>query len=234
MARDTILFDINETVLDFDLLRSKFEAVFSEPGAATHWFSMLLHNSTVCALTDVKASFAELADIMLTDLAARRGMTVSIHQRDDILNTFANLKAHSDVPLALKEARARGYRTVAFTNSSLSLVMSQLSHCGLIKKFDNIISVEESGSFKPDPAVYAFAARKLERPTGELRLVAAHDWDTHGAIVAGLSTAYIDRSKVPYHPLYRRPDIFANTMGEVIEKIVADDAAAVSKNSSIQ
>jgi 2-haloacid dehalogenase len=234
VARDTILFDINETVLDLGPLSSQFEAAFGDSGAAATWFSMLLHNSTVCAMTGVKAGFAELADTMLTALAARKGLAFSDHQRDNILKGFAKLKAHPDVSPALKAARAKGYRNVAFTNSSRDLVTSQLLNSGLTDYFDEIISVEQIDSFKPDPIVYAFAARKLERPVKDLRLVAAHDWDTHGALAAGLLAAYVTRSKAPYHPLYRRPNIFADTMGETIEKIVADDAGAGSTDPAMQ
>ena len=58
---------------------------------------------------------------------------------------------------------------------------------------------------------------------GELRLVATHDWDTHGALTAGMLAAYIDRSGAPYHPQYHRPDVYAATMDDVVEKIIARD-----------
>lgn len=224
MFRDTILFDINETVLDLRSLYPRFEAVFGDADAVTTWFAMLLHTSTVCALTGVKASFAELAGAMLDALSARRGIVITDTQRSDILDGFANLRPHPDVPPALRRLRDAGYRTVAFTNSSSNLVARQLSNARLADCFDDIISVEEAGSFKPDPEVYAFAAMRLGRPRDELRLVAAHDWDTQGAMRAGLLAAYIDRSGAPYNPLYRRPDIFAKTMGEIVERILAVDA----------
>ena len=45
-------------------------------------------------------------------------------------------------------------------------------------------------SFKPDAKVYRFVAERLNRPIGELRLVATHDWDTHGALTAGMLASY--------------------------------------------
>ena len=215
MPRDTILFDINETVLDLASLRPKFEAVFGNAGVTATWFAMLLHTSTVCALTGVKTGFAELAGTMLDTIAARCDVTISDDQRSEILGAFASLTPHPDVVPALHRLRATGYRTVAFTNSSLKLVTSQIANAGLADYYDHIVSVEETGSFKPDAKVYQFVAERLKQPMGELRLVATHDWDTHGAIVAGLLAAYIDRSGAPYHPLYRRPDVFATTMGDV-------------------
>ena len=223
MSRDTILFDINETVLDLATLRPKFEAAFGDAGVTATWFASLLHTSTVCALTGVKTGFAELAGIMLDTIAARRQLTLTDDQRAAILTGFTSLAPHADVVPALKRLRAAGYRTVAFSNSSLKLVTSQIGNSGLADHFDEIVSVEETGSFKPDAKVYHFVSERLGRSPTDLRLIATHDWDTHGAMCAGLLAAYIDRSGARYHALYRRPDVFAADMGDLVAQILAAD-----------
>ena len=223
MARDTILFDINETVLDLASLQPRFEAVFGDGSITARWFAMLLHSSTVSALTGVKTGFAELASAMLDNLAARLGRPLTDEQRTGILSGFASLPPHPDVAPAIERLREAGYRAVAFSNSSLELVTAQIEASGLAPQFDEVVSVEHTGSFKPDPAVYAYVADRVQRPAGALRLVATHDWDTHGALSAGLLAGYIDRSGAPYHPLYMRPDVFAASMGEVVEQILAAD-----------
>jgi 2-haloacid dehalogenase len=223
MPRDTILFDINETILNLTSLRPKFKTAFGDEGVTATWFSMLLHTSTVCVLTDVKTDFATLAGAMLDTIAARLGVVLSDVARGEILGGFASLAPHADVKPALTRLRSAGYRTAAFTNSSLNLVTSQINNAGLTKYYDDIVSVEETGSFKPDAKAYRFVAERLNRPIGELRLVATHDWDTHGALTAGMLAAYIDRSGAPYHPLYHRPDVYAATMDDVVEQIIARD-----------
>ena len=223
MSRDTILFDINETVLDLSSLKPKFKAAFGDEAVTATWFSMLLHTSTVCILTDTKTNFATLAGTMLDTVAARLGVELSAVMRDEILGGFSSLPPHVDIKPALTRLRSAGYRTVAFTNSSLNLVTTQIENAGLTEYFDEIVSVEETGSFKPDPKVYEFVAECINRPIEELRLVATHDWDTHGALSAGMRAAYIDRSGAPYHPLYKRPDVYATTMDDVVEQIITRD-----------
>ena len=223
MSRDTVLFDINETVLDLRSLKPKFKAAFGDESVTATWFSMLLHTSTVCALTATKTEFATLAGTMLDAIAARLGADLPEETRAGILSSFASLPPHEDIAPALTRLRSAGYRTVAFTNSSLNLVNTQIANAGLTEYFDEIVSVEETGSFKPDPLVYAFASKRIKRPIEELRLVATHDWDTHGAMSAGMHAAYIDRSGAPYHPLYRRPNVHATNMGDVVEQIIARD-----------
>lgn len=223
MPRDTILFDVNETVLDLSSLKPKFKTAFGDESVTATWFSMLLHSSTVCIVTGVKTNFATLAGTMLDTISARLGVKISDKMRGDILKSFASLPPHEDIKPALTRLRATGYRTVAFSNSSLDLVTTQIGNAGLTEYFDEIVSVEETGSFKPDPKVYEFVARRVGRPIDELRLVATHDWDTHGALSTGMHAAYIDRSRAPYHPQYRLPDVNATTMEAIVEQIIAVD-----------
>ena len=224
MTRDTILFDMNETVLDIAVLKPGFKAAFGDETVLATWFSMLLHTSTVCVLTGVRTDFATLAGAMLDAVAARLGVGLPDQIRDEILDGFARLPPHADVKPALRLLKSAGYRTAAFTNSSLDMVTRQIENAGLAKHFDEVVSVEDSGSFKPDGRVYRFVAGRMNRPIEELRLIAAHDWDTHGALSAGMLAAYIDRTGAPYHPLYKRPDVYATTMNEAVEQIIAMDS----------
>ncbi|TWX67757.1 haloacid dehalogenase type II [Colwellia demingiae] len=223
MKRHIILFDINETVLNLSALKPKFKVTFGDESVMATWFSMLLHSSTVCIMTNVKTDFATLAGTMLESIAARLGVELSQTARDDILSGFANLPPHNDIKPALAQLKSAGFRTVAFSNSSLNLISTQITNAGLMEYFDDIISVEETGSFKPDATVYKFAAKKLKQPLESLRLVATHDWDTHGALSVGMRAAYINRSGAIYHPLYRRPDICATTMEDIVKLIIEKD-----------
>ncbi|AAZ25662.1 MULTISPECIES: haloacid dehalogenase type II [Colwellia] len=223
MKRTIILFDINETVLNLSALKPKFKATFGDESVMATWFSMLLHSSTVCIMTSVKTDFATLAGTMLESIAARMSIKLSKAARDDILAGFANLPPHNDIKPALAQLKSAGFRTVAFSNSSLNLISTQITNAGLKEYFDDIISVEETGSFKPDPTVYKFAAKRLNQPLESLRLVATHDWDTHGALSVEMRAAYINRSGAVYHPLYRQPDIYATTMEDIVKLIIEKD-----------
>ena len=221
MKKEVILFDINETVLNLESLKPKFKDVFGSEDALSLWFSKLLHSSTVCIATSVSSNFGELANAMLESVAAHYNCRLTGKKRSELLACFSNLPAHEDIKEALSKLSASGFKTVAFSNSSVNLINAQMNNSGLTNFFDTIISVEDTGSFKPDPNVYKFAAEVLAEPVENLRLVATHDWDTHGALSAGLKAAYIDRTGSEYHPLYLQPEINSKTMGGIVEKIIA-------------
>ncbi len=219
MKQETILFDINETVLNLNVLKPKFKQYFGDEKYMLTWFSMLLHSSTVCLTTHVKTNFAMLAKAALSSLAGKCRVTLAEEQIDDILGLFANLEAHSDIKPALTLLKKHGFRVVALSNSSQALLEKQLTNAGLKDYFDDIISVESAGTFKPSAAAYQYAAETLLQSPENLRLVATHDWDTHGALSAGLKAAYIDRTGAPYHPLYLKPDIVGADMLDIAKEI---------------
>jgi 2-haloacid dehalogenase len=221
MKKEVILFDINETVLNLESLKPKFRDVFGSEDALSLWFSKLLHSSTVCIATSVSSNFAELANAMLRSVAAHYNCRLTDEKCNELLACFSNLPPHADIKEALNNLRSSGFKTVAFSNSSLDLITAQMNNSGLTNFFDTIISVEDTGSFKPNPNVYKFAAEVLGESVENLRLVATHDWDTHGALSAGLKAAYIDRTGSEYHPLYLKPEITSKTMGGIVENIIA-------------
>ena len=220
MIKDTIIFDINETVLNLDSLKPKFGKAFDDEKITGLWFSMLLHTSTVCILTGVKTDFLTLSKITLDTVASRVGVELTEVEKAEMLSTFASLQPHDDIKSALFRLRSAGYKTVAFSNSSLNLVSTQIKQAGLEEYFDEIVSVEDAGSFKPDPAAYGYLAGRLNLPVENLRLVATHDWDTHGALNVGMKAAYVDRLNWRYNPLYMKPDITGKTMDEIVEAII--------------
>lgn len=221
MTVKTLLFDINETVLDLKSLAPAFQAIFGETLPLDLWFARLLQSSTVAAITGLKTGFADLARINLEKMIVANGSDPDADKISAFLAGFGNLTPHGDVKPALEALREKGFTTIAFSNSSQALLQKQISNAGLINHFDQLISVEEVGSFKPDPEVYHHAAEKLQQAPEHMMLTAVHDWDVHGALNAGLKGAYLNRGgSAPYNRLYRPPTLEAGSMTELADKII--------------
>jgi 2-haloacid dehalogenase len=94
---------------------------------------------------------------------------------------------------------------------------------GLAEYFEKSFSVDSVKRFKPDAEVYKMTAGELGVPVQQVRLVAAHDWDVAGALVAGCAAAFIARPGKVLNPLMPAPDIMGNDLLEVAERIIAAD-----------
>jgi len=223
VKQTVVLFDINETVLNLGALRPKFKLLLGDENYTDTWFAMLLHSSTVSLLTSVHTDFGTLSKITLESLATKLDVELSSEKADDLLNTFSELPPHEDIKPALKQLRSEGFKVVAFSNSSKKLIEKQIRNAGLNEYFDEIISVEEVNTFKPSSVAYKYASEKLNCDVKNLRLVATHDWDTHGAMSVGMKAAYINRMNSIYNPLYIKPDIHEKNMASIVDRIISMD-----------
>ena len=222
MAR-VIVFDVNETLLDLEVLRAPFERVFKDPSALQRWFALLLHSSMVSTLADAYADFGRLGEAALESLASRHGFTLSSDDRDEILGMFRSLPPHPDVTDGLDRLKSAGLRLATLTNSSRPMLSAQMKSSGLEPFFEMLISVDEVRRFKPAPETYHMAAQKLGVSPGQIRMVAAHDWDVFGALRAGCLGAFIARPGSAYSPLYETPDVMGPDLRLVAERILELD-----------
>lgn len=220
MNKDIIIFDINETILNLESLHNIFVDIFDNNLMLSQWFSKLLHTSAVCAITKVETNFFTLASITLDNMFDDNQLELSKFDKKEFLNEFTRLQPYSDVIPALKYLKENGFKLIALSNSSSKLINEQLNNSGGISFFDEIISEEEVTTFKPDPQVYKYAAKRLGVSLNRLRLVATHDWDTHGALSVGMKAAYLSRNDKKYTSVFKKVDIKGSDMMEIAYKIV--------------
>jgi 2-haloacid dehalogenase len=85
--------------------------------------------------------------------------------------------------------------------------------------FDDVISVEDVGVFKPNPQVYRYAARVLGVEPQELMMVSCHGFDVVGARVSGYRGAYINRYDLPFDESPYTFDVEARDFLELASKL---------------
>ncbi|KAL1979454.1 hypothetical protein VTN96DRAFT_5941 [Rasamsonia emersonii] len=85
------------------------------------------------------------------------------------------------------------FQTSTLSNGNVSLLLDLCKHGPLPLPFTHITSAEEFGAYKPAPAVYDGAARKLGLPPQDCALVAAHLADLKAAKARGFQTVYVER-----------------------------------------
>ena len=82
-------------------------------------------------------------------------------------------------------------------------------------------SVDAVKKYKPAAETYQYVARELGVSTADLRMIAAHAWDIHGALRAGSAAAFIARPGHALFPLGAKPDVVAPDLGAAVDRIVA-------------
>jgi 2-haloacid dehalogenase len=158
------------------------------------------------------SGYADFPDVAA---AALSRYPLSDAQVADLMAGFAELPAFADVRPAMKALREGDVRVICLTNGPAQFTGAFLDRAGLRRYVERVVSVAEVRRWKPAAIVYHFAAEVAGVPASELALVAAHDWDCHGAKAAGLVTGFVRRESGGYNPLFLPPDVTGADLPEV-------------------
>jgi 2-haloacid dehalogenase len=217
-----IVFDVNETLSDMAPLAGRFADVGAPDLLAKVWFASLLRDGFALAATGGKEAFSRIAGGELRAVLAGASLNrLADDAVDHILAGFAELSVHPDVPDGVRILRQHGLRLVTLSNGSADVAARLLTKAGIRGEFEQLLSVDDAGAWKPARAAYAHAARACSVGIDDMLLVAVHPWDIHGAHQAGLRTGWITRQSAPYPDYFAAPDLQAPDLTTLAGQIVA-------------
>lgn len=216
----TLVFDVNETLLDLRALRGPFREVFGTPEVREEWFRALLRQAFLTTITGPYVDFSTLGREALMEVAASRGRSLTAADRDVILEAMKELPPHDDVEGALARLQDENIRLAALSNGTPEVLQAQLASAGLRAFFDDVFSADTVGRLKPAPEPYEYVARQLGAAPRDLCMVAAHAWDTRGALRAGWSAAFVARPGKRLAPGDPTPQVVGKTLPDVAQQIL--------------
>jgi 2-haloacid dehalogenase len=213
-----VALDVIETLASLEPLRGKLTEIGQPQHLLEAWYTRTLRDGMALSAAGDYAAFTEVAE------AALRGLTnysVSDEQVAQVMAGFDDLPAFDDARPAITSLTEAGLRVACLTNGSASLVSSFVERTGLSGAVERVISVGEVYRWKPAVVVYLYAAEVMDVPPERMALVAAHDWDCHGAKRAGLITGWVSRKSGGYGAPFAPPDVEGESLTEVAAKLLA-------------
>jgi 2-haloacid dehalogenase len=224
--RPVIAFNLNGTVLDLSALDPYFLRTFGDTEARREWFTELLQSAMVATITASFVDFPTLGKNALETLAGRRDTMLGSEEKIELLQSLRELPAFPDVAPALERLRGAGFQLAILTNSRCQAAEDALRQSGLRDYFARVLSAEMAQCYKPAAEVYRRAARELNVEPASLLLVAAHSWDTTGAIRAGCEAAFVQRPEQVLDPLAPRPRLIVRDLEQFAGRIIELEQAA--------
>lgn len=222
-SKPVLVFDVNETLLDIDVLNPIFDRIFRKPGVMREWFAQLVLYSQAVSLSGRYAPFGALGAGVLRMTGAIHGITIRDEDVSALRTAIGTLPIHPEVPVALRRLSAAGFRMATLTNTPKSNGPDALTLAGVGDMFEQKFTVEAVSRFKPAPETYRFVTEALAISPGNACMIAAHTWDTIGAQSAGWHAALVTRSvnavlEAPDVPI---PEIVGKDLVNVADLIIA-------------
>ncbi len=137
-------------------------------------------------------SYRDVMAAVLSELASETGVALEPGERDALARSLPGWPVFAEVPGALAEARDRGWRLVALSNTDRDLIEASMRTIGV--PFDAMVVASEISSYKPAPGHWrAFHESTGADPERQVHVAQSHYHDIAPAHELGISTVWINR-----------------------------------------
>jgi 2-haloacid dehalogenase len=166
-----------------------------------------------------EASYREVMASVLEELATETGTSLPDDERDALGRSLPRWPIFPEVPAALTEARERGWRLAALTNSDRDLIDASLETIGV--PFDGTVVASEIGSYKPAHGHW----RVFYESTGadgafHVHVAQSHFHDIAPANELGIASVWINRLGERHEPAPTRELRDLNGLADVLDELV--------------
>jgi 2-haloacid dehalogenase len=213
---EVVALDVNETLLDLAPLRAGLVEHGLQPELLATVFARTLLTGFAAVTAGTWCRFRDAFDAVLAQLT-----DLSAADRGRLADTFLELGPHPDVEPALRRLVEAGVRVVTLSHGSPGVAEAGLERGGITPLVERTLSSEVIRAWKPDRAVYLWAAGVCDVDPARMALVAAHGWDVHGAVRAGLTGVWFPRAERSYPAVYDPAALVAADLGGAVDALLA-------------
>jgi len=160
--------------------------------------------------------YKDFSDVTVDGLryaCAALGLSLSESQVTRLREAYLSLTTFPEVKDAL--GKLSHLQLAILSNGAPSMLDPVVANAGLGGVFFAVISVDPISTYKPAPAVYQLAVKRLGVPKNEIGFVSSNCWDACGAKSFGFRTFWINRSDAPVDRLDAAPDYVIRNLSEL-------------------
>jgi len=210
-----VIFDPNSVIPEVDKAFPGKGAEFTKLWRAKQFDYCFLRT-----ITNRHADFSKVTEDALVYTAEEMKLELSPEIRKRLLNAYLALKPWPDAVDALRKLKASGMRIITIANFSPKMLRSNADAAGITDLFDDLLSTEENGTYKPDPRAYELGVERLKLRKEEIVFAAFGGWDAYGAKTFGYPTYWVSRFNLPAEELGIEADKTSNTMNGLVNFVL--------------
>lgn len=217
---DALVFDAYGTIFDVHSVVTACETRFPGQGKALSilWRAKQLEYTWLRSLMQRHADF----DQVTTDALAFSCRALGLDANEEVLRelplAYLTLTPFADSLTGLRVLQGQKRLAILSNGTPVSL-NAVVAHAGLNTMFEQVLSIEEVGIFKPDPRVYQLVIDRLELERERIGFISSNGWDAAGAKAFGFTVFWVNRGSAPVEALGVRPDYIVGGLDEVARLI---------------
>jgi len=211
------VFDAYGTLFDVHSVVALCEQSWPGKGAALSrlWRAKQLEYTWQRSLMRRYEDFARITEASLRYACLALGLPVDEERRRGLMGAYLELSTFPEVRDVLAALKASNLKLAILSNGSPPMLRPLVANAGLRGLIGTVISVDQRKIYKPAPAVYQLAVRRMRVPKPAIGFVSSNCWDACGAKSFGFRTFWINRGGAPVDELGAAPDHVIRSLDEL-------------------
>ncbi len=214
-----IIFDAYGTLFDVNSAAEKCKDKIGDKweSFATFWRTTQLEYTWLRSLMKRHKDFWQITEDSLDK--SMTAFSIDPSMKNELLNLYKVLSPFKEVPEILKKLKGRNFKLAILSNGTPSLLDELVKSNNLDKLFDDIFSVEEVGTYKPDSRVYDLPIKKYKIKNSEVIFLSANTWDVSGGGNYGYQSIWVNRNNNIFDNLDYKPSNQIKDLTELVSLI---------------
>lgn len=200
------------------------EAEKAFPGQGTEfvqkWRAKQFNYGFLRSITSRHEDFFKVTEDALVYTAEEMKLDLTLEKRAALLNSYLHLTPWPDAVEGLRKLKASGVRLITIANFSYKMLKENADGAGITDVFEELLSTEVNGTYKPDPRAYALGMERLGLNKEEILFAAFGGWDAYGAKSFGFPTYWVNRFNLPEEKLDLQADKTSDSMEGLLDYVL--------------
>ena len=213
------VFDAYGTLFDVNSAAAKCKKKLGNrwENFANAWRTTQLEYTWLRSLMKKHKNFWEITEDSLDH--AMETFKIKKEMRNELLNLYKELSPYPEVAECLEGLKSKKIKIAILSNGTPDLLKGLVESNNIQNYFDDIMSIESVGIYKPDSKVYEMPIKKYNCKPENICFMSSNTWDISGGGVFGYNAVWVNRFNKVFDKLSYKPQFVINDLKE-LHKII--------------
>ncbi len=214
-----IIFDAYGTLFDVNSAAKKCKEKIGDKweNFANYWRTTQLEYTWLRSLMNRHKDFWQVTEDSLDK--SMQVFKINSSMRNELLDLYKVLSTFPEAKEVLNKLKEKNYKLAILSNGTPFLLNELVKSNNLDNIFDNIFSIEEVKTYKPDPKVYNIPIKKYQIQKNEVAYLSANTWDVSAGGNYGFNSVWVNRNKNIFDKLDYLPKNEVKNLNQLLDII---------------
>tara|TARA_A100000164_G_scaffold2572_1_gene2215 strand:- start:3 stop:665 length:663 start_codon:yes stop_codon:yes gene_type:complete len=214
-----IIFDAYGTLFDVNSAAEKCKDKIGDKweSFSNYWRTTQLEYTWLRSLMKRHEDFWKITEDSLDK--SMKIYEIDSAMKNELLDLYKILLPFKEVPEVLKILKEKNFNLAILSNGTPTLLNQLVKSNNLENIFNDIFSIEEVGTYKPDSKVYDMPIKKYKIQKNEVAFLSANTWDVSGGGNYGYNSIWLNRNNNIFDNLDYRPKNEIKNLNQLLEII---------------